>query len=314
MKTINHILETLKVKHPSTIEDLSNHFKCYKHDILNSLFENGFILLSENGFVESDYGENYIISGNNIKTFKWDTKLCNFLLYDILFNGRKRYKTLNPYFERIYNGENIIEKFEVGYEINISLTADANMKLLLNDPQNHKLMPKFPEYAPSFMRDIQNNRENYNKFWEYAYNGQVIKTINYRPSITVNAYPDGSIICIDTVMERVNFYMVVNDGYNESLGNYKEIEELRWNETIEYTKNLPEIICLDYLINNYQTIVTKLIETSDGIDFWKRMIENALSQQLKVYSGNHQKIESLQDFDEYSNDTLIISSKDFYGC
>ena len=121
MKTINHILLTLNVHNDSTIEDLKNHFNCEYYDIINSLFENNIIQFSENGFVESEHGKQYIKSGNNIRSFVWDIELCNFLLYDILFSGKKRYRILNQYYERIYNGENIIKLIYSIYSIKLPM-------------------------------------------------------------------------------------------------------------------------------------------------------------------------------------------------
>jgi hypothetical protein len=127
MKTVDTIINLLRVTESKTIIEIADCSNCQKYDVLNSLLKHGLIVIDA-GFKLSNNGNKWITDGNDIQTYKFHKDACNLILYSLLFSNITIPESIGKCFDELYNGADIISNVALEFRNNSLYSCNIKFK------------------------------------------------------------------------------------------------------------------------------------------------------------------------------------------
>jgi hypothetical protein len=123
---------------------------------------------------------------------------------------------------------------------------------------------------------------------------------------------DKRIIALDDKRKRVVLYMNYVLWKNNNLTVAQNIAV--WREfTSTATRNIPKSMFFDFLADKYDAVMSDDLETPRMIERWKSWIQDAIHNNMHLYSFSDGKIKKETDWEQMYKDVWGTGKKDIYG-
>lgn len=119
---------------------------------------------------------------------------------------------------------------------------------------------------------------------------------------------------LDNKEDQVVYYLDYAKANHGLLGNYV-YQNFVWSnpEYKQVTLGIPSAIVFSKLLPRYGTVATSYEQTSEGKDFWRRLIDKALKQNLNVYYIDLEKSKQLLQIHTIGEYLQTITKENVYG-